>query len=75
MINPLTSTVTIEVDPNTPLTALAPTISVSAGASVNPASGVTLDFTNPVTYTVTAEDGTTTKDWTVTVTKRFQITE
>ncbi|KAF0198738.1 MAG: hypothetical protein FD166_990 [Bacteroidetes bacterium] len=68
VINPLTATVTLEVLPNTPLTALIPTITVSAGASINPASGVARDFTSPVTYTVTAEDGTTTKVWTVTVT-------
>ena len=67
-INPLTSEVTLEVSPNTPLTALIPTISVSAGATINPASGVARDFTGPVTYTVTAEDGTTIKVWTVTVT-------
>ncbi|MFH1121734.1 MAG: DUF5018 domain-containing protein [Bacteroidota bacterium] len=68
VINPLTATVTLEVLPNTPLTALVPAITVSAGATINPASGVARDFTNPVTYTVTAEDGTTTKVWTVTVT-------
>jgi len=68
VINPLTATVTLEVNPTAPLTALTPTITVSAGASINPASGVARDFTSPVTYTVTAEDGTTTKVWTVTVT-------
>jgi len=67
VINPAAATVMLEITPNTPLTALTPAITVSAGASINPASGVTLDFTGPVTYTVTAEDGTTTRDWTVTV--------
>jgi len=42
------------------LTALVPTIEVSAGATVVPASGEAQDFSNGkvVTYTVTAEDGT-----------------
>jgi hypothetical protein len=44
---------------------LTPTITIS-GVSVNPDSGETVDFTYPVTYTVTAEDGST-KDYTVTV--------
>jgi len=67
-INPVNATVGIEVAPGTALTALTPAITVSPGASIDPASGVNLDFTNPVTYTVTAEDGTTTKAWTVTAT-------
>lgn len=51
----------------TDVTALVPTITVSDKATVNPASGVRQDFTNPVTYTVTAENGTQ-ADYTVTVT-------
>ncbi len=50
------------------LNGLVPTIAVSDYATISPASGVARDFSSPVTYTVTAEDGTT-KDWTVTVTK------
>ena len=50
-----------------PVTALIPTIAVSAGASVSPASGAAQDFTSPVTYTVTAADSST-KTYTVTVT-------
>ncbi len=53
---------------NTDITALAPTITLPPGASVSPASGEKKDFTNPVTYTVTAEDGTK-QTYTVTVTK------
>ncbi|MBR4585084.1 MAG: fibronectin type III domain-containing protein, partial [Bacteroidales bacterium] len=51
------------------LNGLVPTIAISANASIAPASGVAQDFSSPVTYTVTAEDGTTTKDWTVNVSK------
>ncbi|MCF8380704.1 MAG: DUF5018 domain-containing protein [Bacteroidales bacterium] len=62
-------TVAIEVATGTNLTNLSPTITLSEGATVSPASGVAQDFTNPVTYTVKAEDGTTTQAWVVTVTK------
>ena len=43
----------------TDVTQLVPTIIVSEGATVEPASGVAQDFTNPVIYTVTAQNGTT----------------
>ncbi len=36
---------------------LTPVIKVSQEASVNPESGVTKDFTNPISYIVTAENG------------------
>jgi hypothetical protein len=50
----------------TAATTLTPTITVSAGATVTPASGVAQDFFTGagVTYTVTAEDGTTKKTYT-----------
>ncbi len=60
--------VDITVINGTDVTALTPTITVSDGAEISPASGAEQDFTDPLVYTVTAEDGTTTKDWTVTVT-------
>jgi hypothetical protein len=65
-IEPGASTVYVVVPYGTDRTDLAPSIEVSAGASISPASGSTQDFTNPVVYTVTAQDGTT-KDWTVTI--------
>lgn len=40
-------------------TALTPTITIPLGATISPASGVAQDFTDPVEYTVTAQDGTT----------------
>jgi hypothetical protein len=58
--------ITVAVPDGTNVAALTPTIAVSGGASVSPASGVTQDFTGPVTYTVTAADGTT-KAYTVMV--------
>jgi hypothetical protein len=51
----------------TNLTALTPAITLSAGATVSPASGTTQNFTTPVTYTVTAADAST-KTYSVTVT-------
>ena len=52
----------------TDVTTLVPTIAVSAGATISPATAVAQDFTNAVTYNVTAIDGTTVQPWTVTVT-------
>ncbi len=52
-------TIAVTVPFGTVVTALAPTIVVSDKATVNPASGVTQNFTDPVTYTVTAEDSST----------------
>jgi len=42
-----------------PLAKLAPTFTLSRFATLQPASGSTHDFTRPVTYTVTAQDGST----------------
>jgi len=46
---------------------LAPTFQVSPKATIFPASGSIRNFTSPVLYTVTAEDGTTTKTYSVQV--------
>ena len=59
VIDEMAKTITVEVSAGTTLTALVPTITVSEKARVNPASGVAQNFTSTVTYTVTAEDGTT----------------
>jgi Domain of unknown function (DUF5018) len=61
--------VTATVVYNQNVTALVPTITISEKASVQPATGLAQNFTNPVAYTVTAENGTT-KVYTVTVTKQ-----
>lgn len=65
-------TITAVMPYGTALSALSPTITVSDMASVSHASGVTTDFsnsaTNPVTYTVTAENGNK-QEYKVTVTK------
>jgi hypothetical protein len=60
-------TISLTLPSGTNLTSLTPVISLSPGATVNPPSGQAQNFTNQVTYTVTAEDETTTKPYTVTV--------
>lgn len=52
----------------TDVRALTPTVVVSSGATVVPISGLLQDFTNPVKYVVTAEDGITQQTYTVIVT-------
>ncbi len=61
------SAIMLEVPKGTDVTKLTPTIVVSNGGTVSPASGMMEDFTNPVTYTVTGQDGST-QTYTVTVT-------
>ncbi len=63
-----TGSVSVTVPSGTDVTNLTPTIAVSTGATVSPASGTAEDFTNPVTYTVTASDGSTTQTYSATVT-------
>ena len=58
-INEIAKTVTVTMPEGTDVTLLEPTIEVSEGATVSPASGEAQDFTTPVTYTVTAQNGTT----------------
>ena len=68
VINESAKTIVVSVPESTDVTALVPTITVSEKATVSPSSGVKQDFTNPITYTVTAEDGSIT-EYTVTVTE------
>ena len=56
-IDQATHKITATVSAANDLTKLAPTVLVSSKATVSPASGVTQNFTNPVNYIVTAEDG------------------
>jgi autotransporter-associated beta strand protein len=60
------NTVTLEVPSGTDRTALAPTYTLSPGATGSPVSGTTLNFTGPQIYTITAQD-LSTKQYTVTV--------
>ena len=67
VIDGVAHTVAVQVPAGTTLTALVPTIAVSSGAIINPASGAAQDFSTDVAYTVTAQDGVTPQQWTVTV--------
>ncbi len=55
-IDEAAKTIEITVPYGTSRTSFAPTI-VHDGASISPASGLSRNFSNPVTYTVTARDG------------------
>ncbi|MCX6714772.1 MAG: S8 family serine peptidase [Candidatus Uhrbacteria bacterium] len=65
-INETDHTIALTVPFGTAVTALVPTI-VTTGASVSPLSGVAQDFTSPVTYAVTAGNGSI-QNYVVTVT-------
>lgn len=58
VINEATHSIIVTLPHSVNVVSLAPTITIT-GASISPANGVMRDFTNPVTYTVTAADETT----------------
>lgn len=66
---PIITDNTIEalVDDKTDLQTLKPVVTLSEGATVTPQNGSTVDFSQPVKFIVTAEDGKTTKEYIVTV--------
>jgi hypothetical protein len=71
-IDETAKTIAVSVPSGTALNALTPTIIIN-GASVSPASGVSQDFTSPVTYMVTAADGST-QAYNVTVAIKVAVT-
>ena len=62
-------TIEVWVSKNEDVTALTPKIKISERAKVEPESGAVQNFTNPIDYKVTAEDGTTENTYKVTVKK------
>jgi Domain of unknown function (DUF5018) len=58
-IDAAAKTITATLPAGTDATKLVPTITTSAKATVSPATGTAQDFTKTLTYTVTAEDGST----------------
>ncbi|MEI6607459.1 MAG: Ig-like domain repeat protein, partial [Verrucomicrobiota bacterium] len=64
------NSISLTVPYETDLTTFAPAYTVSTGASGIPASGVAPNFANanPATYTITGQNGTTTKTYYVTLT-------
>jgi len=69
-----TKTVLVKVPFGTAVGALVPTIEISEGAISNPASGVAQDFTNAVSYLVTAQDDSE-QIWMVTVEIEEELVE
>lgn len=59
--------ITILVKSDTDLSALAPEITITPGATIEPKSGVPQNFNDTVYYTVTSEDGNWQKKYYVTV--------
>jgi len=58
VINETNHTISLTVPYNTDITNIIPTVAISSGASINP-NNVAQNFNSSITYTVTAEDGTT----------------
>ncbi|MET3126468.1 hypothetical protein ABID42_001570 [Arcicella rosea] len=71
-IDNTTKTITATVSSTADLSKLKPNIAVSERAKVTPASGTILDFSKPVSFTVTAEDGST-QVYTATITKEAPV--
>jgi hypothetical protein len=67
LVNNTNHTVLVTMPFQSVITDLVPVIGLSTEATINPLSGVAQDFTSPVTYTVTAQDGTTQQEWDVSV--------
>ena len=74
IINTTNQTVAVLVNPQTSVTALTACWTISENASISVAgipqlcNVTTNDYTNPVVFRITAEDGISFKDWTVNVT-------
>jgi hypothetical protein len=64
-INQDDNTILVKVPENTDMTRLVPLLQYTEGAVITPAVGETVDFTNPVTYTLTYKERTF--NYTVTV--------
>ncbi len=67
VVDSMASIVTMYVPYATDPRTLAPTFNISPKATISPASGSVKNFTSPVNYTVTAEDGTTKRIYSVRV--------
>ncbi len=73
------TTVTLTVFPNVDITALAPTFTLTEGATISPASGSTQNFrtaeNHTVNYTVTSQDGEWKKTYRVMVSQQEKPSE
>jgi hypothetical protein len=69
-IDNVNNSIAVEVANGTDLTTLAPVLTISPGATSDPASGETGDYSSAKVIEVTAEDGATVESWTVNVSER-----
>ena len=65
LIDSIAGTIHVKLLRETDINNIRPVVQISDYATVSPASNLKVDLTNPVVYTVKAEDGTI-KKWTVT---------
>ena len=73
VLNEVNHTIQLTVPPDTDVTGLAPSYTLSLGATGTPASGATPDFSTPQNDTVTSEDGATIKIYAGSVTVAVTI--
>jgi hypothetical protein len=64
-IDTMAHTLHFTLEQGTDITSLIPQIEISERATLSPAAGEPQDFTDPVTYTITSEDGLVSVTWTV----------
>jgi len=69
IIDTVNNTVIIKAPESTDITQIIPQFEISENATIYPPSGVAVDFSNLVTYTITSEDNTTKKIFKVIVLK------
>ena len=74
IINDTEHTVNLDIEAGTDISALVPTIEISTNATIDPETGITQNFTTPVEYTVTAENGDE-QIWTVTISTLAGLTD
>lgn len=72
LINPLTNNISVTIPSYADITALVPQISLPAGASVTPEADAVQNFSSPVAYQVTAQNGEV-RTYTVSVTKAAPV--
>lgn len=69
VIDHANGTIEVTVGSQENIKALSPQYTIPGGTTSNPASGVAQDFSSPVKYTITSNDGFTGKSYFVTVTQ------
>lgn len=70
IIDESAKSITHQVSPTVDLKTIAPVLTLSAGATSTPPTGLKSDFTNPVSYVVTDKSGTVRNTYKATVTQK-----